>query len=173
MANFNLATQFMAQNSSATAQNSAVAQSAMQTHGQNEIVQMMKKREKMNNSALAQIETSGSSSRKFASGPGQGGQPGGQGTSNSKMFNKLEPGSAGAQAEGSSRSQQKTRRQLSNTDKAMNWTGQGLNSTGLSNTSNSAQMPSGGSRKQGSSLGGRKTSLEQKFTAHSGFGSSH
>ena len=30
-----------------------------------------------------------------------------------------------------------------------------------------------GQRKQGGSLGGRKTSLEQKFTTHSGFSSSH
>lgn len=67
--------------------------------------------------------------------------------------------------------QQKTRRQLSNTDKTINWNNQNLNGTGGSNTanSNSAQLQ-GGSRKQsGGSLGTRKTSLDQKFN-HGQFG---
>lgn len=76
---------------------------------------------------------------------------------------------------GSSRSQQKQRRQLSNPNPekpSLQWNNQSLNNTGASNASNSAQISSG-QRKQGGSLGGRKTSLEQKFTTHSGFSTSH
>ena len=131
---------------------------------------MIKKREKMNNSALAQIE-GGSGSRKFANERGSSNgnasatnagslQLGG--TQNvSKIYNQkhhktssnnvpqgmhiLDSNSQNVVGSGN---QQKTRRQLSNTDKTINWNNQNLNGTGGSNTanSNSAQLQ-GGSRK--------------------------
>lgn len=65
--------------------------------------------------------------------------------------------------------QQKSRRQNSNTDKPISWNNNNLNNTGGSAggvSSQSAQIQA--SRKQGASLGNRKTSLEQKFN-HSNF----
>ena len=78
-----------------------------------DIIALMKKRDKLNNSALAQIETTGNS-RKFTQSQGQ--------TQNatSKIYSqKVE--TANNQTEGTSRSQQKARRQLSNTEKGVSW----------------------------------------------------
>jgi hypothetical protein len=54
-------------------------------HAQNEIMNLIKKREKMNNSALAQIE-SGGSSRKFTNSSSVGGTGTQANTSVSKIY---------------------------------------------------------------------------------------
>ena len=67
MPNFNIGNQYLTQGQTSTStQGMPVGSQPNALHAQSDIIQIMKKREKMNHSALAQIE-SGSGSRKFAS----------------------------------------------------------------------------------------------------------
>lgn len=114
----------------------------------------------MNNSALAQIET-GSSSRKFAAPSGT------NSSANSQTAQKIYKKGSGVSTSDPASGASKSRRGISNTDKNAIWANQNLNNTGGSTqAAGPTNGSSNGQRKNSGSgtVGGRKSSLEQKFT---------